>query len=459
VSLLTEVGKLGRSFAFLWLGETAFGFAGALTNFALGAWVFQETGSAQQFSFVALAAMVPVLLSMPLSGGLADRYDRRWVIIGTDAAFALGTLVLVVLLFADRLTIHHLYAYAALGAVAGTLRGPSYQAAVATVLRPETMTRASGLIGMSRGLLQLGAPALAGGLMARAGLRGVLIVQICMVVGGSFAVFNAFYGVAREARSGPGEGERRGLLASTVTSLRDAAGFFRQEPLMLGLLAYRLVRDGLIVMVSTMMTPLVLSNHSTSTLGFIQSFSVAGGLAGSVFLALANSQKSLMTRVIVFDAGIALSIMSLGFQTSPIAWGICAFLATAFAASSEACAMALWMRKTPKACQGSIFSLIGACSMAAAACVLLAGGVVSEHVFEPALRAGGPWTDSIGQWMGTGKGRGQAFLFVVAGAAFLVASIGALAHSGLRHLDELIADDPPLTDGLLPAEPADVAAR
>jgi diaminobutyrate-2-oxoglutarate transaminase len=459
LSLLTETRKLGRAFAFLWLGETAFGFAAALTSFALGAWVFQETGSARQFSFVALAAMLPVLLSMPISGGLADRYERRWVIIGTDAAFALGTVALVVVLFADRLTINYLYAYAALGAIAGTLRGPSYQAAVAAVLRPDTMTRASGLIGLSRGLLQLGAPAVAGGLMARAGLKGILIVQVCMVVGGSFAVFSAFYGVATASRIGVRASEHAGLLASTVTSLRDAAAFFRREPLMLGLLAYRLVRDGLITLVSTMMTPLVLSTHSTSTLGFIQSFSVAGGLAGSVFLALANSHTSLMTRVIVFDAGIALSVMSLGFQSSPMAWGVCAFLATAFAASSEACAMALWMRKTPKACQGSIFSLIGACSMAAAASVLLAGGFMSERLFEPALQVGGPWADSIGHWVGTGKGRGLAFLFVLAGAAFLVASIGALAHSSLRHLDDLIADDPSPGDGVLPTEVAGVAAR
>jgi len=73
---------------------------------------------------------------------------------------------------------------------------------------------------------------------------------------------------------------------------------------------------------------------------------------------------------------------------------------------------------------------------------MLVGGSLGEHVFEPALAIGGAWADTIGVWVGTGKGRGLGFMFIVCGAAGLLISLLALTHTRLRRLDELVFDQP-----------------
>ena len=62
-----------RTFLSIWLGQLISLTGSRLTSFALGVWVFQETGSATQLGLVYVATIVPnVLISIP-AGTLADR--------------------------------------------------------------------------------------------------------------------------------------------------------------------------------------------------------------------------------------------------------------------------------------------------------------------------------------------------------------------------------------------------
>ena len=60
----------------------------------------------------------------------------------------------------------------------------------------------------------------------------------------------------------------------------------------------------------------------------------------------------------------------------------------------------------------------------------------------PFTLVGGAWADTVGAWLGTGKGRGLGFMFVVCGAAGLLMSLLAMTHTRLRRLDELVLDQP-----------------
>ena len=61
----------------LWAGELISSIGGGLTSFGLGVYVFQKTGSAASTALVTLLAFLPTLLLSVPAGVLADRYDRR----------------------------------------------------------------------------------------------------------------------------------------------------------------------------------------------------------------------------------------------------------------------------------------------------------------------------------------------------------------------------------------------
>lgn len=64
-------------FLLLWSGELVSAIGGGLTSFGLGVYIFQQTGSAADMALVTLLAFLPTLLLSVPAGVLADRYDRR----------------------------------------------------------------------------------------------------------------------------------------------------------------------------------------------------------------------------------------------------------------------------------------------------------------------------------------------------------------------------------------------
>ncbi len=428
------------AFALLWISETILDMGSALMSFALGVWIFQRTGSPEQFAGAILAAAVPATLVTPFAGTLADRLDRRWVIVGCDAVLATMVAALAFIVFQDRLTVHILYGFNVIGAIVASIRTPAYRASVSVIVPKDRLTQASGLIGVTQNLLQIVAPLLAGYLMGLCGLKGIVIVDIAMVTLGAAAIFSALTRVTK-AGLGVGNTEDLSVMKSIVVSACSALDYFRMVPLMTGVAIYALLQESLLIMVTTMITPLVLSTKPSTTLGLILTCGAFGGLAGSGLLLLLRIDKRLMAWALILDAALSIFVLLFGFTSVTALWCIYAFGGLFAGSASAGCVSALWMRKTPKTRRGSIFASIQSLNLLAVSVVLLAGGYLSQHVFEPALSIGGTWAPSIGAWLGTGKGKGLAFMFILCGAASCLVSLVALAQKQLRHLDDLVPDE------------------
>nr|ASV46667.1 MFS transporter [uncultured bacterium] len=112
-----------RTFYLVWLGQLVSSVGSGLTRFGLGVWVFEETGSATSFALILFFAVLPGILLSPIAGAYVDRWDRRRVMIATDAGAALGTLAVALLLFAGRLEMWHIYTVVAIGGGARRLPG------------------------------------------------------------------------------------------------------------------------------------------------------------------------------------------------------------------------------------------------------------------------------------------------------------------------------------------------
>jgi diaminobutyrate-2-oxoglutarate transaminase len=195
------------------------------------------------------------------------------------------------------------------------------------------------------------------------------------------------------------------------------------------------------------MIPLVLSSRSSDVVGVILSCGALGSLAGSAVLVIAPARRYLMRWILIANIAVSVFVLVTGLASSTSVWSACSFGAYLAGTLSSACATALMLRKTPVAIRGSVFAFNGALNGVLVCAAMLAGGYLAEHVFEPALADGGAWAGSIGAWVGTGKGRGMAFLFVACGAVGCALSLLALIPRRFRTFDELTADpDDPSAD-------------
>jgi MFS family permease len=79
-----------RVFTLVWFGQLVSLVGSGLTQFALGLWVYQQTQSVTPFVLTLLFRAVPVILLAPFAGALVDRWDKRRVMLFSDAGAALS---------------------------------------------------------------------------------------------------------------------------------------------------------------------------------------------------------------------------------------------------------------------------------------------------------------------------------------------------------------------------------
>src|SRR5919112_2308617 len=155
----------------LWIGQGTSFVGDAVSMVALVVLVFQVTGSASAVGGALVARLLPTLAS-PLAGVLADRLDRRLVLVASDLARAVLVLGLV---FARDLTT--IYVLVSLMGLARTFFNPTVRAAFPSVVGRGDLTRANALVGGTFSVSETAGPALGGLLVATVGVDAAFVLD------------------------------------------------------------------------------------------------------------------------------------------------------------------------------------------------------------------------------------------------------------------------------------------
>jgi MFS family permease len=155
----------------LWVGQGISFVGDAVSMIALVVLVVQITGSASAVGGAMVARLLPTLAS-PLAGVLADRLDRRVVLVASDLARAVLVLGMV---FARDLVV--LYVLVFLMGLARTLFNPTIRASFPSVVGGGDLTRANGLISGTFSVSETVGPALGGVLVATVGVNAAFVLD------------------------------------------------------------------------------------------------------------------------------------------------------------------------------------------------------------------------------------------------------------------------------------------
>jgi MFS family permease len=131
--------------------------------------VFQLTDSAPLLGIVGFMSTIPVFLLSPLGGSIADRYDRRWVCIGTQASAMLLAFVLAILTLTGHVHVYHVMILATLLGVVNAIDIPTRQAFVVQMVGREDLINAIALNSSIINGTRIIGPAVAGMVMGAVG--------------------------------------------------------------------------------------------------------------------------------------------------------------------------------------------------------------------------------------------------------------------------------------------------
>ena len=173
--------RTGRSRRPVWLLAAANGISatGSLAAYtALTYEVYRSTGSPYWVSAAAFASFALAGAAAPVAGWLADRYDRRRVMIGSDLAAAVVYLAAAALASSPLALI----ALTALGAAAQAPFRPASMAALPNVAAPEDLNWANGLLGSTLSAGIVAGPVVGGLLLSATGASGAFLANAASFV-------------------------------------------------------------------------------------------------------------------------------------------------------------------------------------------------------------------------------------------------------------------------------------
>jgi len=162
--LLPDVSPLKRSgdFRLLYFGQMISAFGSSVTYVVLPVQMYQLTRSTVMVGLISVAEFVPLLLVAFFSGALADRFNRRRILIGCDSLMIVAIAMLMVNALLPHPHVQPLFAAAGLLAALNAIHRPASEAMTPQLVLPEEMTAVGALNSIRGNAAFIAGPGIAG---------------------------------------------------------------------------------------------------------------------------------------------------------------------------------------------------------------------------------------------------------------------------------------------------------
>lgn len=400
-----------RKFLLLWSGELISSIGGGLTSFGLGVYIFDQTKSAASMAVVTLLGFLPtILLSVP-AGALADRFDRRLLMMIGDGCSALGIIFILICMMRGGATLMQICIGVSVSAIFSALLEPSYKATITDLLTAEDFSKASGLVSLAGSARYLFSPVIAGLLLSVSDIRLLLVIDIC-----TFFITVISAAVVRHGIGAAVIENKEPFLISVKTGWQVLCK--KKGVLLLVIIAS--VITLFMGMFQILAEPLILSFKDAKTLGIAETICAFGMLLSGVVLGV-KGIKSGFTMILgmsLFASGLFMA----GFGLFENIIMICIFGFMFFSALPFAnnCLDYLIRTNIPADTQGRAWGIIG---------------FISQIGYVVAYAVSGIAADALGKISGLGVGRGAAMVVIIAGLLLAATSTLILMSRNIRTLE------------------------
>ncbi len=429
-----------KAFLLIWFGQLVSLIGTAMMRFAFILWAYEINGSATTVALLGFSTFTLDLILSPVAGVIVDRWDRRLIMLLADLCAGIMIGVMLVLYLTGNLQLWHLYIAEAMLGAFDAFQIPAYSAATTMLIPKEAYARASGLRSFAQSASQFCAPFLAGTLLAVIHLQGIMIVDIL-----TFAVSITTLVLVTVPHP-----ERR---AADSDSFREQItyGFrfiARRRGLGMLLAYFFLVNFAADLTWFSILAPMILALTGSNEMALVvvQTAMGVGGIIGGIVVSVWGGPRRQVHNVL-FMTGISFLAGDFLLATGrelPI-WVLGGFLGSFFIPFIVAGDRAIWQKRVDADVQGRVFAAKGCVQIASQPLGMLLGGLLADHLFEPAMQAHGTLAPVFGWLVGTGPGHGMGLMFFFTALMGVALGLGGYLIPSLRNVEDEADEPSPVT--------------
>lgn len=417
-----------RTFYILTLTQIFSLIGSRMTGIAVAIQVFKDTGNTAPLLTAAFFAELPGMVAGSFTGWIADRFDRRYVMILGDAGQAVGTLLLLVSFASEQFRLWHLFAVVLVQGIFGMIQAPASDATITMLVPQDQRDRANGVRQIGFPLAGVVAPTLAGLFYGLVGIEGVMAFDLLTFVMAVTVVF--LMHIPHPPRSSEGE-------ALGVSFWRDLLGgwhYLIERRSLFAMVLYLSFFFFLINGPLDLVLPYAITlTKSETTAGVLLSAMSLGALAGALLVTAAGKIKHRLHWIMGGYLVHGVLLIVFGVVREPLLFALVLFFLMIPLPASGALFNTLLQGKTPPDLQGRVFAITGQLFMLATPFSFLITAALVDDVLEPAVGKAG-WK-VFRPLVGDEKGAGMGLMLVGTGVIAILSTVLVYAHPRIRHLE------------------------
>jgi MFS family permease len=268
------------AFTIVWLGQIVSVLASAMSQFGLTIWMYDQTKSALAMGMMQVFFITPFLLISPIAGVMVDRHNRKMMMMVSDVAAGIATMLILVFMALGLLEFWHMYFASVIYGLGMAFQWPAYSAAISTMVPKEQLGRANGMMSLIEAGPGVFAPILAGALLPIFKLTGLLFFDVATFLLAIGALM--FVHIPQPPRTEEGQKAQGSIW-------REAAYGFQyifKRPSLLGLQLIFFAGNLFSGIAFTVLAPMILARTDSNSLmfGSVQTAGAIGGLVGGVIM-------------------------------------------------------------------------------------------------------------------------------------------------------------------------------
>jgi len=424
-------------FLLIWFGQFISIIGSGLTIFSLGVYVYQQTGTASSYVFILMCAFLPPFLLKPYGGILADRHDRRLMMIFGDSGSTLGLLFIFIMMLKGNIELWQIYLGIAISSTFSAFQEPAYKALITDLLPENQYAKASGLVQLASSAQYLISPFLAGIILTIMDIKFVFLIDV--------ATFLIASSIVIWIRNISGITQITKPEQNNMADLKEGIQEFSKNRGVVNLVITTMFVLFFVGLLQSLIIPMLLNLTTVKAAGITQSICASGILIGSLFIGVfGNKNKYVKTLSIsLFISGIFFA--NLGFSTNIAYVTLAGFLFFATLPFINTSIEVLIRKNIDNSKQGRVWSIISMVTYLGSIIAFAVAGFLADKIFNPLLEPEGLLSETAGSIIGVGESRGIALMFIISGLMISIIALLIWKNKKIKELENIEGQDSELS--------------
>lgn len=413
------------------IGQFVSQFGSKLTSYGLILWSYKQSGSVLSMSLLSVSYLVPEVLLSFIAGSVSDGWNKKKIMLISDAIAAIFSVSAILLLITNNLRLEYLYIINFILGITDSFQNPAAEVTVSAIISEDNYIKASGLETLCSSFTGIFTPIIATSLYAFCGLEVIVIIDLLTFI---FSFITLAFYVKIPVIVASEESDNENLWEQCKSGIQY---LFKRKDIF-SLILFMAFVNFIAAIYNTNLSPMILSRSGNNNvqLGIVTSTISIAGIVGSILVTkIPQTAKKipLIQNIMIFSFLVCNSLLGIG--RNYYIWTAAVLMGNALIPLLLANVSYIMRTKIPIEMQGRVFSARNTLQYTSIPVGNVLGGFLADKVFEPYMKKPSILQALFVKIVGEGKGNGIALLYICIGLIGFIGSCMFKLSKSMRMLD------------------------